>query len=168
MHQKENYDGDPVAKVRELVKDIKWAMLATLDGPTKLVTRPMMARDVEFDGDVWFFTDDRSDKIAQLERNPACNVAYASKDQNTHLSMSGRAEVVRDRAKIKEYWRPADNAYFEGEDDPHLVLLKVEVDTVEFWDSPDSRITRTINFFRAMKNHDPTVLGENATLTLKQ
>lgn len=168
MHHKENYDGDPVAKVRELLKDIKWAMLTTLESSRKLVTRPMMARDVEFDGDIWFFTDDRSEKVAQIERNDAVNVAYASKDQNTHLSISGRGSIVRDRAKIREYWRAPDNAYFEGEDDPNLVLLKVEVETVEFWDSPDSRITRTINFFRAMKNHDPTVLGENATLQLRQ
>ena len=167
MHKNECYDGDPNEKVRELLKDLKWAMLSNLESGGKIVSRPMMTRDVEFDGDLWFFTDDRTEKVAQIEQNPQVNVSYASNDHNTHVSASGTASIVRDRAKIKDMWRAPDNAYFESEDDPHLVLLKVSVDTVEFWDSPDSRITRTINFIRAMKNHDPSVLGENATLQIK-
>lgn len=163
--QHEIYEGDPIAKLRELLKDIKFAMLTTSGGNDKLVTRPMTTRDVEFDGDVWFFTDDRTGKILDIERNPNVNLAYFG-DKNVQVSLSGRASVVRDRAKIDALWSPADNAYFEDKDDPHIVLLKVEVESAEFWESPGNFITRSINFVRAMATHDPSKLGDNVKLDL--
>ncbi|RKJ18325.1 general stress protein, partial [Butyricicoccus sp. 1XD8-22] len=46
---------DEIEILKELIKDIDIAMLttATEEG---LVSRPMKTQEVEFDGDLWFFT----------------------------------------------------------------------------------------------------------------
>ena len=83
-----------VKKVADLMRDLDFCMFTTHATDGELRSRPMSNNgEVEFDGDVWFFTDDRSEKVAQIEKNDAVNIAYASKDQNTHLSISGRASV---------------------------------------------------------------------------
>jgi general stress protein 26 len=51
--------------------------------------------------------------------------------------VSGRAEVVHDKTKAEELWTPGVATRFPtGPDDPRLVLLRVEVEAVEYWDSP--------------------------------
>lgn len=44
--------------VRELIKDIDTAMLTTVT-EEGLVSRPMKTQEIEFDGDLWFFTKKR-------------------------------------------------------------------------------------------------------------
>ena len=44
-----------VEKVRQLIKDSEIALLTTVT-PDGLETRPMVTQEVEFDGDLWFFT----------------------------------------------------------------------------------------------------------------
>ena len=50
-------DRDGVQKVAELIKDVKMAMLVTIDEDGRPRSRPMQTQDVDFDGTVWFFTD---------------------------------------------------------------------------------------------------------------
>jgi general stress protein 26 len=51
------------------------------------------------------------------------------------LSISGRGEIVRDRQRIEQLWKPAWKAWFpEGKDDPNLVLLRLVASEAEYWD----------------------------------
>ncbi len=45
-----------IARVRELVEDIDFTMLTTQDAAGNLVSRPMSTRQMDDDGDIWFFT----------------------------------------------------------------------------------------------------------------
>ena len=58
---------DDVAKVAELIKDARIAMLTTVGADGSLVSRPMGVQDVDFDGDLWFFADDDSHKVHEIE-----------------------------------------------------------------------------------------------------
>ena len=45
-------------KLRELVKDIDFCMLTTVDEGGDLHSRPMSSNgDIDEDGDIWFFTN---------------------------------------------------------------------------------------------------------------
>jgi general stress protein 26 len=48
----------------------------------------------------------------------------------------GITTIVDDAAKAEELWSAPMKAWFEGPDDPNLVLLRVDVDTAEFWNDP--------------------------------
>ncbi len=62
-----------VAKVAKLAKDIRIAMLTTVDEAGRFVSRPMAQQEVEFDGDLWFFAERNSRECSQIAANPHVN-----------------------------------------------------------------------------------------------
>ena len=156
---------EKVEKLRELIKDIDFAMLTTVDAGGNLRSRPMSTQKAEFDGDVWFITADDTSIAGEIRRDNRVNVSYAQPDKQRYISVSGTAELIYDRAKIDEFWSPFYKAYFpNGKDDPNLRLLKIEVDKAEYWDSK-GLIPTVIAFAQAMMGKE-SELADNEKLTL--
>jgi general stress protein 26 len=155
-----------IEKIRELTEGIDFCMLTTIDGD-QLRSRPMSTQKFEFDGDLWFFTDDKTHKVEEIERDNRVCVAYAKPEENVYLSLSGRAEVVTDRAKLEELWTPILKAWFpEGLDDPSLCLLQIPVEQAEYWDAPSSRIVRLFQIAKALATGQEADYGENKKIDL--
>jgi general stress protein 26 len=156
-----------IEKLRELIKDIRIAMLTTVDQDGSLRSRPMGTQQSELDGDLWFFTSQSSAKIQEVEREHQVNVSYAAPDDQRYVSVSGTARLVRDPAKAKELWNPFLKTWFpKGLDDPDLALLKVEVKKAEYWDSPSSTMLHLVGFVKAMVTGERPDMGENEKLDL--
>lgn len=157
---------ESIRKLNDLIGDIEVAMLTTIDGGS-LRSRPMQTQDFEFDGDLWFFTSSKTHKAEEIEKDNRVNVSYAAPGSNSYVSISGTAEIVRDRAKIDEYWNDILKAWFpEGKDSPDLVLLKVAVEQAEYWDSPSSTIVQLAGFVKAMATGERADGGENRKIDL--
>ena len=157
---------ESIEKIRELTHGIDFCMLTTLDGGY-LRSRPMSTQEFEFDGDLWFFTSDNTHKIDEIAKDSRVNVAYSNPDDNVYLSVSGKAEVVKDRAKIEELWSPILKAWFpEGLDDPHLCLLKIPVEQAEYWDAPSSKIVQLFGMVKAIATGTEADYGENKKINL--
>ena len=156
-------------KLRELVKDIDFTMLTTVDRDGTLHSRPMSTNgQVEEDGDLWFFTYGNSHKVEEIEREPHVNVSFADPKRQSYVSISGRAKLVRDRAKIKELWKPMLKAWFpKGVDEPDIALLKVFVEKAEYWDSPSSTVAHVYSLAKALITGKQAQLGENKKLTVR-
>ncbi len=152
-----------VRQIAELLEKIDTAMLTTVGPDGFLVSRPLSTQDSAFDGKrVWFFTEADSPKVAEIERNPKVNLAYASKDHNTYISLAGTASVNRDRRRIGRLWNDAMKAFFpNGKDDPNLVLLEVQTHSIEYWDGPGSLIGKLVSFVVARVTRDEEVMGKN-------
>ena len=125
-----------IEKFRELVEDIPVAMFITSSGDGWLDGRPMGAQELDDDGALWFFTDKRTGKVAELQADAKTSVSYVDSKKATYVFARGITTVIDDKAKAEELWSAPMNAWFEGADDPNLVLLRVDVDTVEFWNDP--------------------------------
>lgn len=157
-----------IKKLAELIEDIEFAMLTTRTSDGRLVTRPLGTQEVEFDGDLWFATSVDSGKVAEIREHPQVSVAYASPGKNTYVSVSGRASIVDDRAKIDALWSPPMKIYFpEGKDDPSLRLIRVEAESAEYWDSPGTAIGKMLYLAAAAVTGDPGALSENARIDLR-
>lgn len=142
---------DSIEKLGELIKGIRVAMLTTVDEEGCLRSRPMANQDHEFDGTLWFFTDADSAKVHELERDQHVNLSYAKPDDSQYVSVSGKATLVRDRAKMQELWSPLHKAWFpKGLEDPQIALLRVDVEKAEYWDSPSSAVVRLFGFAKAL------------------
>lgn len=51
------------------------------------------------------------------------------------MSLSGTAEIIRDRAILKALWTESIRPWFpKGEDDPELCMIRVIPSTAEYWD----------------------------------
>ena len=103
---------DAFKKLGGMIKDVKFAMLTTIAEDGTLRSRPMATQKEEFNGDLWFFTRADSDKVHQAEHDNHVNVAYSNPDDQQYVSVNGRAELVRDKAKIEELWNPIYKAWF--------------------------------------------------------
>jgi general stress protein 26 len=126
-----------VAKIRELIEGIRFAMLTTVCPDGSLHSRPMAAMNAGFDGTLWFFTKASSHKVDEVRGDHHVNVAYAAPDDSTWVTLSGVASLSRDKAKMEELWTPELKAYFpEGLDDPDIALIKVDVRNGEYWEGP--------------------------------
>jgi general stress protein 26 len=66
------------------------------------------------------------------------------------VSVSGTAERVVDRDRIRALWNPMVAAWFpNGVDDPHVVLVRVASHTVHFWDSKENKVTQMFEMAKA-------------------
>ncbi|MHA6253103.1 pyridoxamine 5'-phosphate oxidase family protein [Oceanobacillus sp. CAU 1775] len=148
--------------LRDLIKDVDVAMLTTVT-PEGLVSRPMKTQEVEFDGDLWFFTKKETDKYKEILHGQDVNVAYAGK---SYVSIRGQAEIVEDVSKKEELWNKAYEKFMQTTvDDPNLVLIKVKAEAAEYWES--GSITKRIAFFyKRMTGQDSESSEVNETIEL--
>jgi general stress protein 26 len=156
-------------RLAKLMKKIDIAMLTTVGKGGLLASRPLSTQSATYDGErVWFFSEGDSPKVAEIRRQPNVNVAYASKDANTYLSVAGQARISRDRARIEQFWNDALKAFFpKGKDDPNLVLIEVQIQTIEYWDGPGSWIGKAITFAVARVTGNDDVMGENRIVDVR-
>lgn len=158
---------DGIQKVAQLIHGIRFAMLTTSGPDGGLYSRPMTTQDMEFDGDIWFFTSKETTAVSDVQRNPQVNVAYANPSKNDWVSVSGEAALVEDEAKKRELWNDAMKAWFpDGVDDPKLVLLRVRATGAEYWDGA-GKLTTLLGLARAAVTGKPaTNLGDSGKVDL--
>ena len=160
---------EELEKLREMIKGIDIGMLTTVDEDGSLRSRPMSVNgEVEFDGDLWFFTYGNSHKVLEVQRAPQVNVSFASPSDQRYVSLSGTARLVRDKKIIEELWKPELKAWFpKGTDEPDIALLKVEVKKAEYWDSPSSMVAHAIGMVKALATGTTYDAGENRKIDLE-
>jgi general stress protein 26 len=153
-------------KLREMITEIDLCMLTTVDESDDLHSRPMSLNgDVDEKGNLWFFTSSNSHKASEIERTPNVNVSFIDTSKQHYVSISGVAELVHDRQKIKELWKPVLKAWFpDGPEQADIALLKVQLKKAEFWDGPSSTIAQAVSFVSAIVTGKQVELGENKKL----
>jgi general stress protein 26 len=140
-----------VPHLRKLVKGIKFAMMVTRDETGSLHSRPMTLQESEFDGDFWFFASRSRGPAPELQKSAQVNLSFAKPESSEYVSVTGRAELSQDRAKMKELWNPMYKAWFEkGLEDPDLTLIRVKVESADYWESPSSKVVQLVAFAKAI------------------
>ncbi|GAB3526799.1 pyridoxamine 5'-phosphate oxidase family protein [Arthrobacter monumenti] len=156
---------EEVQKVVDLINDAKIAMVTTMDGTGKLVSRPLAVQNVEADGDMWFFTHRDTSQVTHVQGNPTVNVSFSQK--GSWISVSGQGQVVEDRAKAKELWSAEVEAWFpDGPETPGLVFLRIDADSAGYWDTPGGAVTSAVQFIKSKTTGGKTDVGENKTVEL--
>ena len=160
---------DNLQKIRDMVKDIDFCMLTTVDEQGDLHSRPMSANgEIDPNGDLWFFTSVSSHKVSEIEKLPKVNVSFADPKNQHYVSITGRAQLVRDRNKIEELWKPEFKMWFpEGKDDPEIALLRISLEKAEYWDSPSSTIGYALSFVSSLVTGKEADFGENKKVDLR-
>jgi general stress protein 26 len=151
--------------VLALVDRIKVAMLTTRGKDAALVSRPIETLQLDASGVLWFFTSHRSDKVRDIAADDRVHLAYVDIANQQFLSISGRAEISFDRAKISQLWTIGQRVFFPaGPDDADLVLLKVHVTRGHYWDGKESLPGKVLKFGRAVIQGHPQDLGTDREL----
>jgi general stress protein 26 len=58
-----------------------------------------------------FFTRTDSSKVPEIKKHAQINVSFSDPSHQSYVSVSGRGEIVQDKAKAKELWSPVLKAW---------------------------------------------------------
>jgi general stress protein 26 len=124
-----------VMTISSLMRNLDLCMLTTRASDGALHSRPMSNNgEVEFGGDVWFFSDRRSRKVREIQQDPRVSVSYAAPERGVWLALEGKASIVSDIEKKKELWLKELERWFEsGPEDDSVVLIRVSAERAEHW-----------------------------------
>lgn len=152
-------------KVWEMMEDISICMLTTINAG-EIRSRPMGAFVRPEENSVYFLTDTRQHKDEEIERIPNVCLAFANTDDNQYVSVTGRAVVSNDRAKIRELWSTPAKAWWDSPDDPNIRMLKVTPVDAEYWDSPGT-VVSSIKMMAAAVSGTRPDMGENRKVAMR-
>ena len=163
--------GEPaIAKARQLLPSFRTAMLVTRSADNGEVhMRPMALQGdlATFGGTLWFFADDRSHKIHEIDRDPRVFLVFQNDRDSRYLQLAGTASAVTDRAKMRELYTPEIRTWFpEGVDDPHLMLLRIDVTNGTFWETPGGVVQVLAALTKSVVTGTPGKGGRSGTMDL--
>jgi len=149
-----------VQKLLDKIKKIKYATFTTLNAQNNLHGRPMYTCEPGNDGALWFFSEKDAQKITEVQRNAQVGLGYSAPDGATYVTVAGMAAVVSDQDKIKDLWREDFRGWFPtGSDDPNIALIRVDIESGEYWDEPSNLFVRAYAYAKAVttgERHHPS------------
>lgn len=138
------HKNDELARLIDVARDFRFAMLTTIAEDQHLHARPMTIAELDEDeGALWFLTAKDHASVAEVQRDARALVTM--QDDSSYVQWSGRASVVEDPMRIHEVWKPSFSLWFpKGPDEGRLALICVEVEVGEYWDQSGAMKLRTM------------------------
>lgn len=138
MAQQDTLDeGEARERLREIVSDIRIAMITTEGTDGAMHSRPMYLQEVEPSGDLWFATSVDSPLAEQVRDDGRVIATFAKPSDHLFAVIRGTASLQRNQAKIEELWTPAMQAWFpDGPHDPSIALVRIRGEHGDYWDAP--------------------------------
>ncbi len=124
----------PVEHLRSLLGKFDTAMLVTQTSFGEMRARPMAVAKVDDDCRVWFLSSLGSGKVEEIDGEAQVNVV-CQRAHELYVSLSGKASVTQNHAKIDELWNDSYKVWFpSGKQDPDIALISVQPEEGEYWD----------------------------------
>ncbi|MGL4196577.1 MAG: pyridoxamine 5'-phosphate oxidase family protein [Allorhizobium sp.] len=130
---------NPVEQLWEEIGHVHAGMLGLVG--SDLLMRPMAPQADRSTHTIWFYTRTDTDLVKALRAGSRGQFCIIGKNHDYHASLTGSLSVVKDPAKIDEYWNSVVAAWYEGgKSDPLLTMLALSLDEGEIWASTGSAI----------------------------
>lgn len=127
--------------ISEKMRDIDFAVLMTRTDGGRIAGRPMSNnREVEYDGDSYFFTCSDKRSVSDIQNDPKVALVYQSKTgmlgmKPFFLTVEGQATLIDDKAQFAAHWTSDLDDWFEqGIDTSDLTLIRVKALRLHYWD----------------------------------
>ena len=158
---------EEIDRVWEIMDDIGVCMVTTHAG-SRMRSRPMHAIADRAAGCVWFVTDTRGAKDDEIAAAPDVCLGFSDIRDNTYLSVTGNAEVIRDVGKADALWSSEAQAWWPmGPGDPSVRVLRVVPDQAEYWDTRGNVITVAFKLMAARLTGRQPNLGDNRKVAVR-
>lgn len=157
-------DPKDIDRAWKLMEKIGVCMLASKDGD-KIRSRPMGAKPSKGQNAIYFLTDVRGEKDEQVERDNHVCLSFAEPSEGKFLTVSGGAQVLNDRALIRDLWDTAAEAWWSGPDDPIVRAIQVTPHEAQFWEGPHG-IVATFAMVVAAATAAPPLMGDQRKVDL--
>ncbi len=135
-------DTTDTAAVAKLLRTLDICMLTTRAEDGALHGRPMSNNgEVEYNGDSWFFAQDGSRKVTEIDADRRVELAFIDTPNSTWVNVEGEAEIVRDDVELKRslWLKDLERWFQDGPEDPQVVLIKVSARHIDAWAGEEDR-----------------------------
>lgn len=155
-----------LAKLKSFINNGDIAILCTIE-EDQIHSRPMATSDIDEEGNIWFFTNEYSPKVYEIESNTNVTLCYTDHANSTYVCINGKATLIQDTEKMKELFNSMVKAFFpEGLSDPRLALIKVTPKHAEYWDSHSNSMVRFMGILGSALTGDKYIKGEHGEIDL--
>lgn len=114
-----------LATAREIMKTARYCALVTLDSKGRPHARTMDPFAPEESMVVWFGTNARSRKVAEIRRNQRVTLYYFVAADQAYVTISGRARIVSEQAEKTRHWKDEWKNFYPHRDNNYLLIAVV-------------------------------------------
>lgn len=152
---------DHDTKLLEVIGDIPVAMMTTYGerGPRSV---PMARQEVDPTAQLWFITARDTEHVRAIGADPTVTLTFSARD--AWAAAYGRATIVDDEAKLEELWTTFAEAWLPGgPEDPNATLIRVDLESGEYWDTPGGTVASLISLAKTKLTGDTYEAQHGAT-----
>ncbi|WP_432412712.1 pyridoxamine 5'-phosphate oxidase family protein [Rasiella sp. SM2506] len=164
MSQKNLYSQEAIEKIKDIATDVDFCMLATNLSVQPISAVPMSTKKVDDQGRIWFLSNKNSDHNADIIKDDNTQLLYSGGSDMKFLSVYGYAEIVHDRAIIKELYSSTDNAWFDGEEDPNITAIKFIPKEAAYWSNDDNKVVSLFKLAKAAVTGEKIDMGTSGKI----
>jgi general stress protein 26 len=133
---------DEAKKLWDIASRFDVAMLVTHDAG-EMRARPLALHSDRARNRFCFLTRASAHKVKEAATENSVCIAMADPAANLFLSISGEANVSKDRALISQLWDEAAAAWFgSGPENPDVAVLVVTPHNAEYWEDTSSPMSK--------------------------
>ncbi|MEP6674914.1 MAG: pyridoxamine 5'-phosphate oxidase family protein [Ferruginibacter sp.] len=116
------------------MKNIDLCMLCTKSTRGSIASRPMSNNgDVKYDGNSYFFSFEKSQKVKDIMQDQAVNLSFVAKDK-MFIEVMGKAKIIKSKSIMEEHWVPSLDQWFkQGVETPGVVMIVVKASKIKYW-----------------------------------
>ena len=120
--------------ISKKMRDLDLCMMTTITKNGMTASRPMSNNgDVEYDGNSYYFTFEKSRLVKDLEKNKHVTLTFTGA-KKLFLSVTGKAKLVRSKDKMAEHWvKSLDQWFKDGIDTKGVVMIHVNAKRIKYW-----------------------------------
>lgn len=113
-----------VNAARDIISSTTTCALITIDNKGIPRVRTMDPFPPENDFTVWFGTNPRSRKVAQIKNNPKVTLYFLDSDDSGYVTIHGTAQIVNNEVEKEKRWKDEWKAFYKNKSNDY-VLIKV-------------------------------------------
>jgi general stress protein 26 len=111
-------------------------MMLGIDGVEDGHVRPMEAQLLADKSPIWFFASRTMVLVQELGKGQRAIATFTAKGHDLFASLKGSLVIDTDRALVDKLWNSHVDAWYDGgRNDPNLVLIRLDAERAEIWES---------------------------------
>jgi general stress protein 26 len=151
-------------KIRDMIDGETVCSFCSLEG-TRIRAHPMSPQFVEGEPTIWFLTSAGSSKLGDLRAGSDVTLAFSDMASGNYVSLMGHAKIVQDRERVRQLWKAPLKPYFDGPEDPKIVLIAFMPDAADYWDGPNA-LMAGIKMLGSAATGEPSDMGESGRVSM--
>jgi general stress protein 26 len=111
-----------IGAARQIMTAARYCAVITVDEAGRPQARTIDAFEPDMAMVVWFATNPKSRKVAQIRRDPRVTLYYFDPGSQGYVTLFGRARLVDDPAEKRARWKPGWEAFYPDRQASYLLV----------------------------------------------